>query len=291
LLAHAYALTLTTHPARFADPVSGFSSVVGAFLEKADAAARRAIQADPTLAEGYFSLGIAQIRRAKLGEAEELYSTALALDPNNPDALHEFSQLLASTGRLAEALTIRKKLQALEPFVPVFNWATGVALWVDGQDKAALSIFEALPANSPRSIFLATAYAAAGQYSDAADALFKLPSEFAPAATVETAASLLRAAPVAAASPQTLPRLGILGFAYLYAGAPGRALEFNEGDLDAGFFVPAFAVALWHPSYAAVRKTERFKAYVRRAGMVEYWQQKGWPNECRSLGVGDFVCD
>jgi hypothetical protein len=30
------------------------------------------------------------------------------------------------------------------------------------------------------------------------------------------------------------------------------------------------------PTYAAVRKTERFKNYVRKAGLLEYWRAKGW---------------
>ena len=43
--------------------------------------------------------------------------------------------------------------------------------------------------------------------------------------------------------------------------------------------------------YAPVRKTERFKAYVRKIGMVDYWRARGWPDLCRSMGADDFVCD
>ena len=45
------------------------------------------------------------------------------------------------------------------------------------------------------------------------------------------------------------------------------------------------------PSYAPVRKTERFKAYVRKAGLVDYWRARGWPDLCRPMGADDFVCD
>jgi hypothetical protein len=49
---------------------------------------------------------------------------------------------------------------------------------------------------------------------------------------------------------------------------------------------------VWHPSslYAAVRNTERFKAFARNAGLVEYWRAKGWPDFCRPVGTDDFVC-
>ena len=43
--------------------------------------------------------------------------------------------------------------------------------------------------------------------------------------------------------------------------------------------------------YAPVRKTERFKAFVRNAGLVDYWRAKGWPDLCRPMGADDFVCD
>jgi len=58
--------------------------------------------------------------------------------------------------------------------------------------------------------------------------------------------------------------------------------------------VPAignFLRLLWSPPYGPVRKTERFESYVRKAGMVEYWKARGWPDLCRPLGASDFVCD
>ena len=108
---------------------------------------------------------------------------------------------------------------------------------------------------------------------------------------VETAARLLRTAPAIAASPQTLPNLGGLRFVYLYVGAPGRVLDTYEDALKIdyrGFWV---SVNLWSSPYASIRKTERFKAYVRADGMVDYWRKNGWPDLCRPMGANDFVCD
>jgi hypothetical protein len=36
---------------------------------------------------------------------------------------------------------------------------------------------------------------------------------------------------------------------------------------------------------------QRFKAYVRKAGLVDYWRARGWPDLCRPMGADDFVCD
>ena len=48
---------------------------------------------------------------------------------------------------------------------------------------------------------------------------------------------------------------------------------------------------LWHPSYAPVRKTERFKTFVRQTGLVEYWRARGWPEFCHPTIGDDFVCE
>jgi hypothetical protein len=40
-----------------------------------------------------------------------------------------------------------------------------------------------------------------------------------------------------------------------------------------------------------MRKTERFKTYVRNVGLVDYWRARGWPDLCRPVGAEDFVCD
>ena len=41
----------------------------------------------------------------------------------------------------------------------------------------------------------------------------------------------------------------------------------------------------WHPSYAAVRKSERFKTLMRANGLVDYWRARGWPNLCPPQGA------
>ena len=132
----------------------------------------------------------------------------------------------------------------------------------------------------------------AGRYNEAADALLEIPSGIFPRETIETAARLLRTAPAPAASPQTLPPLPrSLGFVYLHVGAPGRVLESYEFEVGAGYLGALNAAFLWHPSYAPVRKTERFKAYVRAAGLVDYWRAKGWPDLCHPIGATDFACE
>jgi len=168
LLAEAYA-TLPDYVSAFGSgDVEELRRVVQASLPKAEAAARRAIELDPKSGDGYLNLGFTQATRFQWLAAEELYSKALALDPDNPEGLHRYGNLLAAVGRTKDAVAMRQRLQQLEPFVPTFSANTAAILWVSGQDDAAITMLKALP-EATRAIYLARIYAAAGRFGQAAE--------------------------------------------------------------------------------------------------------------------------
>jgi adenylate cyclase len=288
VLAQAYSLIPAFSPALITGSVAEYRQKIAESLGKAEAAAQRAIRLDPTNAEGYTALATVHTFRRQFIPAEDLFKKALSLDPGNPEALQIYSVALATAGRLKDSLPLRQRLRALEPFVPVYNVFTAQILWLNGQDDAAIAMLKALPPNTAfAATSLAEIHAAAGRYTEAAEALMMTPPGFYRPGIAETAADLLHAAPAHAASPLSLPKLGQLSFVFLYVGAPERALEpAEDGDPDA-----PTAMLLWHPAAAAARKTERFKALVRKAGMVEFWRARGWPDLVRPIGADDFVCD
>ncbi len=96
---------------------------------------------------------------------------------------------------------------------------------------------------------LALIQAAAGRYAESAAAVREMPAENYPAGVTEAAAKLLESAPARPASPESLPRLGNLGFAYLYVGAPERTLEFYEDEISGNYFQPISSTWFWHPAY------------------------------------------
>ena len=291
LLAQAYAVAPNYDIAWLQGPSEDLRRVADAAFAKAEAAARNAIELDPRNADAHAALGNTRVTRGRLLEAEDLYKQALALDPVNPNALHWYSSLVAAVGRVKEAVAMRQQLRSLEPLVPIFNSSTDQILWVDGQNEAALAIANALPSdNILRARDLARIYASMGRYGEAADILLTTPAgTFAPG-VVESAVRLLRMAP-APAPRQDMPYLALLSFVYLYVGAPERALELSERNVEAGYQVQITNAVLWHPSYAPARKTERFKALVRNAGLADYWRERGWADLCRPVGANDFECD
>jgi tetratricopeptide (TPR) repeat protein len=259
------------------------------FTDKEDSAARRAIQLDPSYAGGYTELAAAQTRRGKWAEAEDLYKQALALDPNNSVLLHVYSNTLFALGRLKEALRVREQLRALDPLVPAYNQATARIMVANGQIDAGIAILEPdLSTGVRRNVFLAEAYAAKGRFADAADTLLRITTE-SDRRSVEDAARLLRSAPSKSDAPEKLPSLvAEMGFVYAYIGAPERVLEHPEKGAKQGILITVSTV--WYPAAAPIRKTERFKALIRDAGLVDYWRARGWPDLCRPIGADDFVC-
>ena len=187
---------------------------------------------------------------------------------------------------------MRLRLQAQEPLVPIYNQVTASILSLNGRNDEAIAILRASPPTFIPRLYLAQIYASMGRYSEAAEALHEIASgAFLPGA-LEEAIRLLRTAPAQAASPQTIVSAGQLGFVYLYVGAPNRALDFYEGLAEAGYPTSgAFPSFLWAPDYAPVRKTERFKTYARKAGLVDYWRARGWPDLCHPTTGDDFVCN
>ena len=268
---------------------------IATYLPKMEAAAKRAVEVDPNSADANVILATFYAVSRKFALADDVYSKALVLDPNHPDALEFYSSMLLSLGRVKEGLAMKQLLHELEPFVPYQNVNLAMALWIGGQERAAIAIdedFAARPGAAAEIRDLAEMYASMGRYGEAADLLPRLPPRlYAPELAVD-AAHLLRTAPAKAASPEKLPRLGMLGFIYLHVGAPERVLEFYEERAKDAFHSDPMGLALlWHPSYVAVRKTERFKAFARGFGFVDHWRARGWPDLCRPVGADDFACD
>jgi TolB-like protein/Flp pilus assembly protein TadD len=260
--------------------------LVQSALSKAEPATRKALQLDPNLPEGYRNLANSQRISGKLVEEEELRLKALSLDPNDAETLNGYANFLVVVGRVKEALPISQQVHDLEPFIPINNRDLALVLWLNGQDPAAIDILRKV---GNQTGLIAVIQAAAGRYGEAADTLASGPVGAAPLELRDEAVRLLRMAPAKVASATSIKRLGYFDFVYLYVGAPEQALDIFEMNLEAGWTNFANRI-LSHPSYGPVRKTERYKAYARKAGLVEYWRVKGWPAFCHPTTGDDFEC-
>jgi TolB-like protein/DNA-binding winged helix-turn-helix (wHTH) protein/Tfp pilus assembly protein PilF len=185
-------------------------------MPQAKAAARRALQLDPSRAEPHTTLAfIAFTYEWDWAAAEESFRRALALDPNYATAHHWYALYLKSLGRSQEALAeLRRALDLdplsliigadrawalyhlrqhdeavaqcrrvleLDPGFAVARWNLGQALVQKGEpDRAVAELEEALRLAGPSPVFqasLAEAHAAAGRAADAARILEALRAQ------------------------------------------------------------------------------------------------------------------
>ena len=84
-------------------------------FEKAKAAARKALELDPDLADAHAVLAHATMLTGDLGAAEREFKRALELDASSLDALHWYSHLLIQQKRWDESLALSKRLLELDP--------------------------------------------------------------------------------------------------------------------------------------------------------------------------------
>lgn len=192
---------------------------------------------------------------------------------------------------MKDALRLYRQAQALDPLGQTPTPRLALALLADGQANATIALLEGRPnlggiGNSA----LAQAYAMVGRFDKAADTLLLIGrGGNIDRKAMEEAARLIRSAPATVSDPSALLGWHFYGdFAYGYVGAQERLLDYPERAMHAGQLL----TAIWFArNYAAVRKTERFKALVREAGLVDYWKARGWPDLCRPVGADDFACD
>ncbi len=108
-------------------------------MPKAKAAALRAIEIDPTLAEAHAVLAwIAFFYDWNWPEAEKLCLQGLKFDPNNADIHTAYAHLLSNTGRHSEALAEIKRAKELDPVSLRINALEGQFLLHAGKTDAAI---------------------------------------------------------------------------------------------------------------------------------------------------------
>ena len=261
-------------------------------LQRAETAAQQATRLDPSNIDGYTALAFVSNYRGAFARAEDLFLKVLSLDAGNPEALHQYSLMLAGLGRVQDALPMRLRLKTQEPLVPVFNRGTAEVLWVHQRSDEAIAILNALPPTFGPRIRLAEIFASIGRYGAAADALQGISKGIFAPGEIEEAVRLLRSAPMAVPQTSSTLHRTRLGFVFLYAGTPDCVLDYFEHLAATGY--PALGnptTRLWTSAYAPVRKTARFKAIVERTGMVAYWRARGWPYLCRPSLEGGFICE
>lgn len=119
-------------------------------MPSARAAAQRALELDPNLAEAHTSLGYVQFAfEWDFGAAEASFRQAIALAPNYATAHQWLHELLCSRGRVAEQKAAVARAHALDPLSPLLATEIGWGLYFAGDAAAACEQLERVVAQTP----------------------------------------------------------------------------------------------------------------------------------------------
>jgi DNA-binding winged helix-turn-helix (wHTH) protein/TolB-like protein/Tfp pilus assembly protein PilF len=233
--------------------------------------------------------------RGRWLESETAFRTAIVADPNNPELRQMYSQLLGAVGRFDAALGQTRLALDIDPLAPVVVDRLGILyLWRGLDTEAARSAALARElgldevANPETTILLKLHQ---HEDADALDRLRRLQESLNRSTDwIGPAIQAYRHAEQRRAVVPLLDRLFEEGriTPRIYFGVmvlleePARALRGfaalpNHGGNDLEF--------LFSIDAAAVRRDPLFGEFVRKLGLVAYWDRYGWSPACRRDGA------
>ncbi|HTK82086.1 MAG TPA: protein kinase [Bacteroidota bacterium] len=113
-------------------------------LPKIEAAAKRATELDPTLAEPFAVRGLMKNSVWDWSGAEEEFKKAIELNPGYPTSYHWYSILLRQQGKFEEALAKIKRGLELDPMSMIINLNYGDVYAAMGRYDQAIDVYKKL---------------------------------------------------------------------------------------------------------------------------------------------------
>jgi tetratricopeptide (TPR) repeat protein len=261
----------------------------------ADKNARRALALDDTIAEAYAVLAELARDVRHWSEAEELYRQAIQHEPKNSTSYLWYAEHLVCVGRADAALEAALKAYELDPLHPGNNQVLGELYDVVGdREKSEKYNLTAVELGQVSGLFgLVKQRIVQKRFPEALEMMRELFEQF---PQPENFAELRIAA---FQFPDKIPQyIEMIDQNFEQFERPALMWDFvllDRLDLtyemisDPDAFFSNLWIDLWRSDTAAVRRDARFEKLLHDAGMVEYWDEYGWPNACQRVD-GKIVC-
>jgi TolB-like protein len=241
-------------------------------LSKMRAAAEKAIQLDPLLAEAHSALGVGYARNGLWDQAELSLRQAIQIDPNLSIAHDNLAWFfLFPLGRIEEAIQEARAEVRLDPLSPMAHYLLATTLISAGRYDEAASECEKLPRDfESTSECLGRAWLGQGRTAEAIRVLATANSWGYLAYANGRAGQHDEVERVSAAAPLAHPsRHGHFQYALVYAGLKDKDRTIDELENWAGVGPVRIGFTLTAPEFAFVRADPRVKALRRKVGLPE----------------------
>lgn len=254
-------------------------------LDKAEKAARRALELDPGNATAYVALGSVMRGRRQVEESEGAYREALAIDPDNAEPHQQYGELLHSLGRLEESVVALDRSVVLDP-IPIRWLHLGLALQLDDRPEEAEEAYRnGIRSDSNGDLqqlrwLLEDLLIQAGRYDEAAEAISSDTSHWDPTSSLQRL-SLIREGDVSAIPDSVRSTLD--PHLWLHLNEPDSAVVEMAKSLRRCFeeFNHYFCSRLWVPALDEVRSRPMVQAAMAEWGISESDLQRTPPERRR----------
>jgi TolB-like protein/Tfp pilus assembly protein PilF len=261
------------------------------------AAAEKALEIWPESTQALIITANYHQLHCDFSEAARLFKTAISYNPEDPTAHHWYAILLHTAGHTKLALEHIRKARQIDPLI-------SAVIAIEAEVSGTLGEYE-------RAGELHRAASSLGLYGGS---LYPVGMNFLHAGEFEQGIELIRDGWVGEAP-------SLAGGRELFIQAlldPSKQQAFEEyiGKADESqpyqtfdnlYFLTILGSPytfehqadvkcvmadgqLWNESFKAQRSTPEFFEFMERAGIVEYWREFGWPDDCASLDQSLAEC-
>ena len=230
-------------------------------LERMRAAAEKAIQLDPLLAEAHYALGAAYARDARWEQSEKSFRRAIELGPNLSEVRYRFAgYLLLPLGRIEEALQQARMAEKTDPLSPGVQGALANVLLCAGRfDEAAGHCEKAFG----RAECLGRVRIGQGRISEAIQLLATVEDPGFYGHALGRAGRREEAEKLAAVEPNAFQR------ALAYAGLADKERTLEELDRMTATGPVRLGRDLTYPEFNLIRGDPRVKAIRKKVGLPD----------------------
>jgi tetratricopeptide (TPR) repeat protein len=263
------------------------------------AAAKQALQLDPSLSMPYAALASAEQRPWPVDYVRnfELFDRAVKADPHNGTALLWRGIGWVNTGFFARAVSDFDRCLVVDPqYQNCARWKAVALLYLGKTDEAIRSFEQGIAAGFIRNradafvvplvrrgdrvgaLLLLREYGASSALAAHVLDVIERPRRLVPAELEalmgENAASADRPGEL------SVPEMAL----YSWFGEYDRILGTDDVNIASG-------TPHWNIGLPGFRNSPAFKQILNRMGVVDFWRLKGFPPQCRAIGAKDFTCD